>query len=397
MNLANKENPGPCRVGQTITVGKEGKPSYKVFELSKLTSSQLRKLAINFGCKGGGGKTKFACRMALASRVDMGTACDSTVNPASTTEEKKTNTMMRIINCCFLPRFRQTFLELNDQLSRQKFEQEGGDSNNPIKEFWKEVSNTVNDTEEEDLAVVVMSGEEENHHMHQMVTEQFIDLNAFNQVTWQVCRQHMCDLIKARSNVIMAMKESGHHNNDEFGHLRRKHLTVRKQVVMPGNPVYYLIVVGKEHPALDQAHTQVLGENLRSDSHVPIDHDASSMSSGRKKTSNAKLIEALEKSSIAMTNTNAATEAAKAKESEVLMANRWDECLKLSETIDKLREGSNVQLLFNFAKRVRDVEALIGIKEQESIVGDIVELPTTQEEHQQQLQHKCQNASLNAV
>jgi len=77
MNPLDKENPGPFCVAQTITVGREGQASYKVFELDKLTSHQLRQLALNFGCKGGGSKNKFNCRRALAGRVDMGTAHDS--------------------------------------------------------------------------------------------------------------------------------------------------------------------------------------------------------------------------------------------------------------------------------------------------------------------------------
>jgi len=140
LNPLNKENPGPHRVATTVTVGKEGQSNCQVFELSKLTSSQLRKLSINFGCKGGGGKTKFDCRRALASRVDVGTACDSTCNPASSANEKRINTLLRIVNCCFLPRFRERFLELNDRISRAKFETEGGSASNPIKEFWTEVS-----------------------------------------------------------------------------------------------------------------------------------------------------------------------------------------------------------------------------------------------------------------
>ena len=297
MDTANKEDPGPCHVAQTITVGKEGQANYKSFDLNKLTSYQLRKLAINFGYKGGGGKKKFDCRKALAGRVDMGTAYDSTVNPASTANEKRINTMLRMVNCCFLPRFRETFLQLNDQISREKFETEGGTSNNPIREFWEEVSSTANDAEDTDVSIVLHSGEDEDTCLYNMVTENDIDLNTFNNCPWTACRQHMLDLVKARNNVLAAMKESGHHCNDPAQHLRNKFLTVRKGLRLPDGPVYYLIAVAKEHPALDQAHTQVLSDGLQTDSSVPIEDRSNN---NKKKTSDQKLIEALERSSIAI-------------------------------------------------------------------------------------------------
>jgi len=255
MDTTNKEDPVPYRVAQTITVGKEEQANYKVFDLNKLTSYQLRKLAINFGCKGGGGKKKFDCRKALAGRVDMDTAYDSTANPALTANEKRINTMLRIVNCCFLPWFRETFLQLNDQTSREKFETEWGTSNNPVREFWEEVSSTVNDTEDTDVSIVLHSGEDEDMHLYNIVTENHIDLNTFNNCSWTACRQHMSDLIKARNNVLAAMKESGHHCKDPTQYLRNKFLTVCKGLRLPEGPVYYLIAVAKEHPALDQAHT----------------------------------------------------------------------------------------------------------------------------------------------
>jgi len=375
LNPLNKENPGPCRVATTVTVGKEGQSNYQAFELAKLTSSQLRKLAISFGCKGGGGKTKFDCRRALASRVDMGTAYDSACNPASTANKKRINALMRLVNCCFLPCFRQRFLELNDRISRSKFETEGGSASNLIKEFWTEVSSAVNDTEaEEELATVLFSGEDEDACMHKMVTEGDIDLNVFNLGTWSTCRQNVSDMIKARSDIVVAMKESGHHCNDPVQCLRRTHLTVRKGVVMEADPVCYLLKHAKEHPAINQACTQVLCHALRSESHGPIDIDDSKKKGG----ADAKLIEALEKSTLAMqSGQQAEVERTNMAKGE-LASCEWDEHLKLSDTIDKLQSGPNVQLHFNFTKRVREVEGIIGVDSRDSIVGDIVEHAPTQ-------------------
>ena len=89
-----------------------------------------------------------------------------------------------------------------------------------------------------------------------------------------------------------------------------------------------------------------------------------------------KLIEVLERSSIAITtaqaNQIAVVNALQSKEQEEMEARRWDEYLKLSDAIDKLRERDNKQLLFNFARHVKAIEKAIGISNDDSIVGDML-------------------------
>jgi len=251
----------------------------------------------------------------------------------------------------------------------------------------------VNDTEAEDLTIVLFSGECEDACLHKMIEEGDIDLNVFNPGTWTTCRQNMSDMIKARSNIVIAMKESGHHCNDPVQHLRRTHLTVRKGVVVEADAVYHLLKHAEEHPAIDQACTQALCHSLRSESHGTIDVDEDPKKKGG--NADAKLIEALEKSTVAIqSGQQAEVDRANIAKDE-LVSRKWDEHLKLSDTIEKLREGSNVQLLFNFAKRVREVEAAIGIDNKDSIVSDIVKLPPlTQPEAGASVHVNCAMTSL---
>jgi len=155
---------------------------------------------------------------------------------------------------------------------------------------------------------------------------------------------------------------------------------------MSGGPVYYVIKVCEEHPAVDQAFVQVLDSSLLSESDKPIDVNAYDKKKGS--STDQKLIEALEKSSIAIESTHKREEERIAGEEtrrqEEMVSRKWDEHLKLSDTIDKLREGSDIQLLFNFAKRVREVEKAIGIDNKDSIVADIIDPHETMTQQMEQ-------------
>jgi hypothetical protein len=50
----------------------QGKPNEKRFDLLQFSSAQLRRLALNFGCKGAGTLSKYDCRLQMALRKDGG-------------------------------------------------------------------------------------------------------------------------------------------------------------------------------------------------------------------------------------------------------------------------------------------------------------------------------------
>jgi hypothetical protein len=101
----NKKDQNPYRVAVSVTTGKEENGDLKVWKLQDLRSEQLRELAVNFGCRNVGSASKYEVRKNMALRVDMGSMYDAVeaANITSTTEDMKTNTMLRIVNAAFLP------------------------------------------------------------------------------------------------------------------------------------------------------------------------------------------------------------------------------------------------------------------------------------------------------
>ena len=394
INSRDKKDPGPYRVASFISVGSPGSSHYHRFDLAKdLDSQGLRRLAMNFGCTNVGSLSMFACRRAMAAKVDLGTTYDNNTVPlpTSTANDRRVNTLCRLVNVVFLQMFRDRFIALNDALKRKQFESTAGGSN-PIKQFWLEVSDYFNDsTNNSDIGALTYSGEDEDKHIHRFAYDQGINPNDFNQMTWDAAKQAMRDLMRARQNILVSIKVSGHHSNDAWDYCNRKHLTVRKNVVMPGAPVYYLDKMCEETPDIDQAYTEVLAEELRSSSNSSQNNDdpdgppAAAASSRRMKPED--IIDTMKESSKELAALQAEAndqrgrmlELTMKKENDSLEAKKWDEYGKLANTMSRLRraadteEEHNEQLKLNFAKRIRALEDSIGIKLIDSIVRDIVE------------------------
>jgi hypothetical protein len=102
MNPRNAENPGPFTVAQFIEIGSIARNNYELFDIRTLNAVGLRKLASNFGCKGVSSAMMFDCRVKMAVRCTSGVVYDNLdiPNPVSNQREKKTNTFVRVFNCC---------------------------------------------------------------------------------------------------------------------------------------------------------------------------------------------------------------------------------------------------------------------------------------------------------
>ena len=131
LDKSNEENPGPYEVAKHVTV--EG---MRDVDLDGLLSHQLRELAISFGCKGCGSASKFKVRLAIASRIRMGTQYENNHIPdvGGTAADKRNNSLVRIINAVFHSDNVERFLKLNDTLSRGDFESVPA-ATNPINAF----------------------------------------------------------------------------------------------------------------------------------------------------------------------------------------------------------------------------------------------------------------------
>jgi hypothetical protein len=173
----------------------------------------------------------------------------------TTSSEKRTNTMLRIINACFLPQCVDRLIELNDTKSRKDYEAAHG--TNPIKDFWMEVSELVNDTEDVRIGTLLHSSLEEDAHISQWLEpdcpEGTVNLSDFNVQSYSTCQATMGDLMKCRQAIIRGKQTSGEGSNDSWEYCKGNHLKPRKNTEMPKQAVYYCDKLCQAHTDLDHA------------------------------------------------------------------------------------------------------------------------------------------------
>jgi hypothetical protein len=383
LNPKKNEPEGPFKVAIKVIVGSHIDGNYEEVDLRTLRSEQIRQFALNLGCSKIGSSSKFQCRKEIALRVELEAIYDQVNMPTvrSTANEKKTNSILRIINACFLPFNVEKLIALNDIKKRGDFEAASG--GNPIKDFWIDISETVNDGEEEQIRIVLWSREGEDEHLNKLVREGRANLCDFNLQTHQTCRTIMADLMKCRHIIMASKKQSGSHDDDTWQYCNGKHLKPRVGVTMSEEAVYYFDKHCSQHTDIDRAYTDVLDEKLRSDSAEPPGNDAGDKKGGTSKLKE-EFLKAIEKTNADAMEAN--KEAAKQRETLInlqkqeLEENRtsalWAEYTKLSETYFNLKEKqTSAKLLKNVAKRVRAIEEKIDIGKEDSVVEEADLLP----------------------
>jgi len=280
MDPKNKVDPGPYKVAKHIVAGRGDME--KKWDLESLNSTQLRKLAIQFGCKGAGGKTKFNCRQQMALCKEGGTLCGNVdiPNPTSSAQEKKLNTLLRILNAAFSPSMVDRLIHLNDTKGRKDFEASNG--GNPVKSFFTDLSEMVNDPlNDDDLKLLVDSDEDENEVLHSLVANDIVNLTDFTQQTHKSAQQNLCDMMKARERCRKAACSTGNHDADLWGHCGAVKFTkIRKDTIVPAAAVCCCEVLCLKCPDIDGSFAEALSENLRSDSTSTPLGSASSPTSG---------------------------------------------------------------------------------------------------------------------
>lgn len=150
------KNDAPVRIADSITTGSMAKNNFVEWKLSELKLDQLRRLATNFGCKGQGSASKFNVLKAIALKNDVGIHCDNIdggPNPHTTPHDQKVNTLLRIVNACFLRENVDRLTSCNDKKKRSEFEATA--ERNPDTAFWNEVSELVNDAQMNDRLSVL--------------------------------------------------------------------------------------------------------------------------------------------------------------------------------------------------------------------------------------------------
>ncbi|CAB9519369.1 hypothetical protein SEMRO_1011_G231060.1 [Seminavis robusta] len=360
MNPRNKENPGPWKLAQYIEVSSEEQGNYE--------------------------------KLKIASRCIQGDAYHLSEVPNSTTlaKDKKRHTYLRIINACFHPDHCERFITLNDRKTRDDFEASGGGS--PVKQFWLDVSEFVNDRENNEvLCLLHFSNEDEDERMHDIRCNNQPELNDFDHSTQASCAQMMNDAMRAREKVrFVAMKASGSHGSDFWSFCRMKTLTVRQCCKVPPEVAYYIDLMCLEHPAIEGAFEQYLKEDLRSDStKLPesgsiLTSSTSSLTGSTATRTNENMARIFHNTSngiIAIQTARAESDTSRIEEERI--TRQWAEYDRLAERVISLRESTRpgaLQLLRNIAKRVRDLEVELKIGIGESIVCHLIPPSHDQEE-----------------
>jgi hypothetical protein len=376
-------------VAYSITTGsdKPGKKPKKEWVLNDLRTEQLRELSRLLGCKNLGSVSKYLIRKEIGRKWSMGPVYDNfnIPNPVSDAKQRKLNTLFRIINCCFLPDNIKGLIAINESKQRTDFENANGKS--PHAEFWRHMSDTVNDAAFNDNLSIIL-GVAEDTYLEEIVAG-VLNLNDYVTGTYKTVSQNMRDLLRARGTIAKKKKLSGHHSNDTRDYLHKANLKVRKDVYMPGEAVYYLDYRCKEHPAIDQAFTESLNENHKADSdNLPIDiDDDDGDGKGKAKSKESKdYLKMLESANESLANVqlnaklrqdNFMSFQKQQNEENTTRAN-WDAYINSCKTLLELRRTADTDdavsdhVTTNLAKRIRALEVALSIPEEESAVREVL-------------------------
>jgi hypothetical protein len=191
----------PAHVAQYIKLDDGTK-----YDLQTLKSDQIRKLPLNFGCKGVQSATLFNCRKAMATRISMGVIYNNmnVANPSTTTDTIKINTCIRISNAFVHPEILPYTLTMNDKKDRADFEHGNGARN---KNLYMMIADMVNDTERNDEIGVLLDGDGEEGdddfdiHINKLFKEGNINPRHYTTVSWEYVRGFASDLVNTRKNM----------------------------------------------------------------------------------------------------------------------------------------------------------------------------------------------------
>jgi hypothetical protein len=134
-----------------------------------------------------GSASKYLIRRETGRKWTMGPVYDNfnIPNPVTEAKHRKNNTLFRIINICFLPENITKLIAINESKKRPDFEAAKGKG--PNAEFWRNISDTVNDAESNELVSIVLGGDSDPYLMDLM--EGVLNLNDFNVVLTFQCRR----------------------------------------------------------------------------------------------------------------------------------------------------------------------------------------------------------------
>jgi hypothetical protein len=128
------ENGHDIQVVTGFHTGEDG----QLFDLTNVTTAQIRSVAKNIGINYAGSKTKFDCRVMMAQFITNSSNLDNRLKK-NWYSSKTTNTNFRLINVVFSEKFVNDLKRVNDRKSRQDHK-----SSNTYKMFWTNVTAAYN-------------------------------------------------------------------------------------------------------------------------------------------------------------------------------------------------------------------------------------------------------------
>lgn len=369
-NPSKKEATGPFKVAQKVTAGRREKNNCKEFDLRELKSEQIRQFAMNLGCARVGSKSKFLCRKEIALRIDLGIICDQVNAPSvrTTATERRLNALLRIVNACFLPRNVNDLIELND--TKKRAEHKDAKSTNPLKDFWITTSDNVNDSEDQQLLLLLHNTIKEDPHIPSFEC----NLSDFNAQSHSACETNLSDLMRCRQKLWEKKMSSGNHANNSWTHIWGKICKPRKSVEMPKEAICHLDKHCSIHTDIDKAFTEALTDRNRSDSSKPLppidSNEVKIAAAASANKTKEEFLAAIKQSSDDM---KAGRDEASQQREELVRATLWNQCTSLSRECWKLKEGNdNPRLLKNLTKRLLSLKQKLEI---EDTAIDQVDLP----------------------
>eukprot|EP00797_Seminavis_robusta_P032266 Sro718_g192200.2 (351) ;mRNA; r:30777-31829 len=326
----------------------------------------------------------FNCRKEIAMWKTMGTMYKATDIPCpqTTLQQRRLNTLMRLINVCFHKRFVHNFIDLNDAKKRKHYEEAHGGS--PIKHFFQEVSTFMNDPSNNAELMVLIP--DDFGHIEQFKENGDFNVSDYNQQTVKSCHQHMRDLMKARETCMQkGMKASGNHASDFWDYATNKTFTrVRKnEAPLPAKAVLYVNVRCTEYPAIDGKFASMLQDSLKSDSDKDMEGTADS---GEKKTTAAKREKAIMERFDTVRDEMKEEQQKTYQQRQQYIAIRqqemeeerrskaWDEYRQLGREYNLMTDANNPlndRYRENIADRLRQLEKILGIKKKKTMVIEL--------------------------
>ena len=191
-----------------FTVALDDNDGGPTMELDKLTADQLRMLCKNVGVNYVNSKNKFACRKALAILANHQKDREMMGAPLSTTTERASNNIVRLVNIIFSNNFYDTFIKLNDIKNRRDHEERLLPD-----DFWNDVAEAMNgDAADDDSALKTVICPLDPH-WEEVID---LDLNEFDNTTAVALRKKFNLLLKVRKVMNTNMTASGEHDSDPY-------------------------------------------------------------------------------------------------------------------------------------------------------------------------------------